>query len=190
MDNLSLYYDMIVKKGDRIVKKYRKRKCHSFVKQFLDFLFLFLSSSTCTIKNTGGTDSDFLKPTAFTSTFDHTTFLIYNTNTTVGPAVGGGLTGVSINDYKIEAATVGGNLQYSIPVAGAPTTTAAGSTWISTKIFTNNSGFSVTVNEIGIYTYHYRIDVYFLLARDNLTSPVILANGESLTLNYTFQTTI
>jgi hypothetical protein len=186
MENLSLYYDMIVKKDNKVIKKYRKRKCHSFVKQFLCLLSSQSSGSFSEV-DIGGTtrNLDYIYPT----------FYIPGTvgTTTDGPVVGTGITTVTINDYKIETlithGTGSGQLQYSVVTYGAPTTTATGSTFIMTRVFTNNSGGNVTINEIGIIVYHYNA-YYYLIVHDNLTSPITLANGETVTLNYTFQTTI
>ena len=46
-DSLSLYYQLIKKDSNgKVIKNYRKRKCHSFVRQFSDFLRLSMSHSS------------------------------------------------------------------------------------------------------------------------------------------------
>ena len=196
MDNLSLYYDMIVKKDDKVIKKYRKRKCHSFVRQFIDLLYAGCSKGVNTvILDTSNTNRTYC--VLDNSYITHDVHIMTNapvSNATYGPQVGTGVTAVSINDYKIETIInhgIGsGQLQYSAVTFGAPTTTAAGTTFIVTRVFTNGSGNSITINEISIVVTAGASDYLHLIVHDNLVSPVTLANGETVTLNYTFQTTI
>jgi len=190
MDNLGIYYDMVVKKDDKIIRIYRKRKCHSFVKQFIQLLLrkMIAPPSSVIIKDITNTNR-----TLTEENYAINLYLNGPVNSTAyGPVVGTGITEITINDYVMETliahGTSAGQLQYSVTVFGAPTTTAPGTSFIVTRVFTNNSGNSITINEIGLYSY---LPTYsFLIVHDNLTSPVTLANGETVTLNYTFTTTI
>ena len=194
IDNLGLYYDMQITRGGRIVKKYRKRICKSFVKQFLQYLsaqFGYTNGSTgVSITDTGNVSQVVNCVSGYQYTGIHLDASA--AVTTFGSQVGTGTTAVTINDYKIETliaqGTGAGQLQYSAVVFGAPTTDATTTTTVVTRVFTNNTGNDVIVYEISLVGYNGQY--YFLLARDVLASPVTLANSEGLTLNYSLKTTI
>ena len=198
-DSLSLYYQLIKKDSTgRIIKTYRKYKARSFVRQFLEIFVMqygFIDETGNTIRDTSNT----VRTWSWSGNWDNGwTYPFLNApvnNTTYGSVVGSADTAVTISDYalatKIAHGTGTGQLQYSVETFGAPTTDAAGSTWIASRVFTNGSGDSVTIKEIGLIVQQY-IDAYcyFLIARDVLASPVTLANGETVTLNYTFLTAV
>jgi hypothetical protein len=55
------------------------------------------------------------------------------------------------------------------------------------RTFTNNSGGTVTVREMGMFLHYSASGVpsnYYMLARDVLPSPINVANGQTLTLRY------
>jgi hypothetical protein len=108
---------------------------------------------------------------------------------------------VSINDYQLAGLFTHGTtntssvkqIQYSATTFGAVSTDPVGSRAVVARVFTNGSGSDITIGEIGIHSYGYiggLGSAYFLVVRDLLSVPITLANGETLTLNYTFQTTI
>ena len=204
---------MQIKKNGVIRKKYRKKICNSFVKQFVELLQVqFSYSSEQTITDTSNNNIQFNNdppPYWINPPFlrwDETMNNIYrvslaavSTDINYGSVVGSGLTTVDINDYKLETQIThgvgAGQLQYSEVVFGAPTTISSGTSFVVTRIFTNNSGNDVTINEIGlivgIQPQYSGTFYYVLIARDNIvSSPPVLVNGESLTLNYTLTTTI
>jgi hypothetical protein len=202
-DSLTLYYQLIKKdsKGN-IIKKYKKYKARSFVRQFIEFYlvqygFIDATQMPYTIRDTSNTTQTISMAGNFwnfwTSNTGGLSAPVSNTN--YGSVVGSADTAVTINDYalatKIAHGTSAGQLQYSVETFGAPTTDAAGSSWIAVRVFTNGSGNDVTIKEIGLILYNqYPATYYFLFARDVLASPVTLANGETVTLNYTFLTAI
>jgi hypothetical protein len=70
---------------------------------------------------------------------------------------------------------------------GAPSTTATTTTFRLTRVFTNGSGGTVTVQEIGLVSGNGTNN--YLWVRD-LTGAVTVTNGQQLTVNYDFTTTI
>lgn len=195
--SLAIYYDMVISKEEKKIKIFKKRPCKSFVKQFCEILLIgFSSMRNQTMVDTSNTSRAFLSGDGPFVESE----LLWNTGlfagvgvTSYGPLLGSGVTAVTINDYDMETliahGTGAGELQYSATTFGAPSTDATGSTFIVTRVYTNNSGGNVTIEEIGL------VDTAqgswrFLIVRDNLASSVTMADGETLTLNYTFATTI
>ena len=74
---------------------------------------------------------------------------------------------------------------------GTPSFTTTTGTLRFTRVFTNASGGTITVNEIGLSTYYQDIGTwYFLIMRDILSPGVDILNGQQMTLNYNMTTTI
>jgi len=111
--------------------------------------------------------------------------------TTAGIVVGSSDTPVSLSQYSLGAliphGTGSGQLQYG---ATNVETISKGAAWLFriVRTFTNGSGASVTVREIGLYVrlglpsspYYYSC----MLARDVPTSPIIVPDGSTLTVRY------
>jgi len=111
--------------------------------------------------------------------------------------VGGSDAVFSKNDYslgsKISHGTGSGQLLYGASTFETVTDTDTTSYFRITRVFTNNSGASVTVKEIGIVIMHSIVSdstsytAYFLIVRDVLTSPSSVPDGATLTVRYKIQ---
>lgn len=115
-------------------------------------------------------------------------------NNAQGIVVGGSAEPFSAEDFcmwsNIAPGSAAGQLVYDATILGAATYDSGTKTWTTTHLrqFNNNSGGSITVNEIGLTSF-LRVGsnwTTFLLARDVLSSPVAVANGAQLTITYTF----
>jgi hypothetical protein len=112
-------------------------------------------------------------------------------DTSAGIVVGSSDTPVSLSQYSLGAliphGTGSGQLTYG---ATNVETLSKDTTWLFrvVRTFTNNSGASVTVREIGLYVRlgMYSSPYYFscMLARDVPTSPISVPNGSTLTVRY------
>jgi hypothetical protein len=112
-------------------------------------------------------------------------------DTTGGIVVGSSDTPVSLSQYSLGAliphGTGSGQLTYG---ATNVESLSKDTTWLFriVRTFSNNSGASVTVKEIGLYVrlgmgsspYYYSC----MLARDVPTSPISVPNGSTLTIRY------
>ena len=115
---------------------------------------------------------------------------------TFGIVVGTGTTAESNTDYalatQIAQGTGSGQLDYGAHSFTVPTVVGSNVDLLVSRTFTNSSGASITIREIGIYcesrvsTAYY----YFCILRDVLTTPAAVANGEILTVQYTIRTTV
>ena len=112
-------------------------------------------------------------------------------DTTAGIVVGSSDAPVSLSQYSLGAliphGTNPGQLQYC---ATFVETLSKGAAWFFriVRTFTNGSGASVTVREIGLYVRFGKSDspYYYscMLARDVPTSPIIVPDGSTLTVRY------
>jgi hypothetical protein len=112
-------------------------------------------------------------------------------DTTAGILVGNSDTPVIIGQYNLQYlinhGTGSGQLSYGATTVESIT---KDTTWLFRVIrtFTNNSGASITVKEIGLFVRlgHSSSPYYFscMLARDVLTSPITIPNGSTLTVRY------
>ena len=194
---LQPYIDITISEGDKIVKKYRRRKCRSFVKQFAQMLLHSMSLNTvASVTDTGNTSRTLVPPVYSRQYQFHLSAL--SGDVTSGSVVGSGTNAEAITDYALQTlithGTTSGKLQYSAVTFGAPTTDATTSYMTVTRIFTNGSSGNVSVNEIGLYSYFYNNDTsvgwYFCLVRDKLDSTIVLSSGQNMTLNYVLKIVI
>lgn len=191
MRNLDLHYSFQVHEpSGLLVEDSGIRPAHSFTIGFAKILFNFsfwLAGFTPTATtDTGGSSR--------TSPGDTSLGTSATTSTdTYGIQVGTSTAAESINDTalgtKISTGTSAGNLQYGSMTYAAPSTTATTTTFRCTRVFTNGSGGTVTVQEIGLVSSSISNAYKYLLIRD-LTGAVAVNNGQQLTVNYDFTTTI
>ncbi|MEM4066569.1 MAG: hypothetical protein QXV17_06895 [Candidatus Micrarchaeaceae archaeon] len=119
-----------------------------------------------------------------------------------GILVGNGGGGVGVEDQQLVQqilnGTSTGQLQYGSVTVGSvnlnPTSNTA--TFSITRSFTNNSGGSITVTEVGLalkvaVSSNYVVvgSGHMLVAHDFLSQSVTVANGQSLTVTYTYTLT-
>jgi len=193
---------------NRLIRKLYQ-KSHSFLQQFIGLLQLAMANITNgSLTITGGT--------AQTPEFEEvsgTTSVILNVMTagfgassgvsTYGIVIGTGTTANSTSTYalasQIANGTGAGQMQYGAMSISSPTASGNTISFNLSRSFTNSSGGTINVNEIGIYaknsfqtagTTPTTITNYFDLARDVLASTQAIANGSSLSVTYTIQITI
>jgi len=116
---------------------------------------------------------------------------------TQGIVVGSGSTAVTFSDYKLEtiigSGSGSGQLTYNASVWQAMTTPTDSSSWQVTRTFTNNSGSTITVREVGIYMesgLQAGGSINFCGARDVLAEAVEVEALHVLTVTYTIQMTL
>jgi hypothetical protein len=117
-----------------------------------------------------------------------------------GIVVGSGSAAESFEDHvlgtKIAHGTGAGQLSYGALSSVSTAWNAGTSKWsrVLQRVFTNNTGNNVTISEIGYYMQGatiggnaYSDAMGFMIIRDLLPSSVVLANGQSYTVTYTFE---
>ncbi len=197
---LDLWYEMILTdiKTGKIVKR-KSGRCYSFTGWFVKILRMFFAG--------GGTNLDFTSYLGEVRSGNSGLYGYYNAQTmrinssanddTFGVVVGTGTNSPAITNYQLASrilhGTSAGQLQHSAVTFGAPATLTGQTTFIATRVFTNASGGSITVKEIGLVAESLNINQAsthgLLIARDVVPDTVI-ANGLALTLNYTLRTDV
>jgi len=176
----------------------RKRgQSKSLLANFLRMLYgLFAGLSGTgyiTIKDTSGVGRSY--PSLYGTGWPIARVVAPVNDDTHGILVGSGDAPVDPEQYalasKIAHGTGSGQLVYNAVTHEAPVVSANVTTYRITRTFTNNSGASITVKEIGIAiadniggTLY-----YFLIVRDVLPSPSSVPNGATFTCRYTFKVT-
>lgn len=110
-----------------------------------------------------------------------------------GIVVGTGTTAETLESFNLATpiahGTGAGQLSYQADTWGTPTYTAGTKKWTfaSSRIFNNNSGASITVNEVGLISSF--SGNYQMMSRDVLGAGVVVPNGGQLTVTYTQEMT-
>ena len=180
--------ELTVTDKDGKVTDHRVLKSKSFVRQFLELLwiqaFQIPGVAPYNMRDTANTLRDICE-SGYIFASDGGIGI-----ETHGIIVGTGTTAPAISDYKIETAiahgTAAGQLQYSAVTFGAPASDATTSQFTITRDFANASGASIIVNEIGLYVKGNLLTTtyYFMTIRDVITGGMAVPNSQTLTVNY------
>jgi len=182
---LKVYCLVEVKDKGKVI--YSKQfESHSFVAQWLDLLYgMFGQNSLSILGNASPAENISINPLQMNAGSGNQSF---------GIQVGSGTT-KSINDTALDSLIPNGNsagqLAYGAMSFTSPainTSTNQGNFSIS-RSFTNNSGGSVTVSEVGVVVETYASNGNFydiFIIHDILSSPITLANTQVLTVTYIF----
>jgi len=196
-DNIKVYVEVTVKDKNGKTIKYHKQRSHSFVANFLDII-------ANGFVNTGSGASivyDFTSVAGTTSGTINTPFLNAGSgNSSYGIVVGTGTTPPTALDYKLENqianGTGSGQLEYGShsfnPSSGTVATSGNTSSIQISRQFTNGSGTSITVSEVGMITIVNNTSgtqYYVLIVHDLLSSPITVANLSVLQITYTISIT-
>ena len=191
---LGAVLELTVKDKDGKVKKHHVLKSKSFVRQFLELLWIEANQipeiGPIMVKDIDGTQQ-WISESSLAFACDAPIG-----DVSYGIVVGTGITISTINDYKLEYliahGTEAGQLQYGDVAFGAPASDATTSHFTVTRDFANGSGNTITVNEIGLYVKGYKYDVtyYFMIIKDVIPGGIDVLDGETLTVNYREQAVI
>jgi len=168
-NNVDAYITIEVKdKNGNIIKRH-KQHSHSFVEGFLNALYTIWKQTT--------------QVTAA------------NMNYVGGLQIGTGTTPPSPQDTALTNAiangTGSGQMVYpSGPTFIAPVVNGDTTTMQIQSTIVNNSGASITVTEVGLFTQYTTSDYgYGMMAHDLLSSPITVPNGTAITITYTISVT-
>jgi len=174
-DSLKLHNNVDVKltievknKNGKVIKQH-KQHSHSFVESFLNYLYILWTQTSPV-------------PAA-------------NMNYVDGLQIGTGTTTPTPNDTALTSPIANGKGSGQMVYPSAPTFTApvvSGDTTSMTikSMFVNNSGASITVTEVGLFTQWTSNDYgYGMITHDLLSSPVTVPNNASITIIYTISVT-
>lgn len=189
-------YRLIRKEKGKIVEDSGWKPSRSYVIQFLRWLFqVNRGASDVAVTDTGGVSRTIglVNPA-----YDNIGYVMAGAgDDTFGIQVGTGTATPTNTDYslqsKITNGTGPGQLVYGSQQATDPAITAAGNVdFLLTRDFTNGSGATITVKEIGVVIRVRDKDGYFrffLILRDVVTPRDVL-DGQTLTVQYKLRTTV
>ena len=188
--------ELIVKEGifnphGEIIKRIGPKKSESFLRQFLEMLYMHAVPLYPNFKFPVNDTSNVTQYiTATSKSFDVTAA---SGDVNKGILVGTGNAAPAINDYalqtKIAHGTGAGQLSYGAVTFGATASDTTTSQFTVTRNFANSSGNPITVNEIGLACSSGRMGntittYYFLIIRDVIGGGIAVPNGQTLTVNY------
>jgi len=177
------------KKGRLI--EHRKQESKSFVKQFIDMLYGLMKAYALTlnvieITKTDGTTQKYPYQTEVGEPMMDVNAAANKDD--YGIVVGTSDEAVGYDDYnlkaRIEHGTGAGQLLYGATIFETPWKDETEYKFRINRSFTNNSGASITVKEVGLIARFVEPTYFALLIRDVLDSPVSIPDGATLTVRY------
>lgn len=200
---LKVEYEVVVRDKNGKVLSRQKRVSKSLLRAFMYWL---LSKFTMTAKegfasawstiDTGNTSRTFPYTTAASGEGNYGYFGALVNIEATGLRVGTGTNAVTPTDYELQSKIAhgsgGGQMVYGAQTYEAVEVVGTTSRFRITRVFTNNSGASITVREIGGALGERdsgAIERFVLYIRDVLVSPSTVPDGASLTVRYRFSVT-
>jgi len=193
-NNINIRLTITIKDKDGKIIKVHKQKSHSFVANFLYILGTFFMNQGINYTDITGSVTSFYIGANINSEF------ILNLNCgspgNCGIVIGTGTATPTPGDYKlgnqIANGTGSGQMTYNSLSFTNPTINGNTTTMTITQSFTNQSGASITVSEVGIIAETLNSNGgtdYVLIVHDLLSSPITVANLSILQVIYTISVT-
>ncbi len=185
--------ELMVKDKNDKVTDHRIMKSRSFVRQFLELLFVEFNKlppkAALLMKDIGGS------PRYIREGYRNFDCAGGVGELARGIMVGTGITAPTIDDYRLEATIAhglgAGQLQYGGVTFGLPASDPTTSQFTITRDFANASGGDITVSEIGLYVVGWDGAArYFMVIRDVIAGGIVVPNGQTLTVNYREQAVV
>lgn len=187
---IEAWLEVTIRNRNGRIIRHTKRRSHSFVSMF----FAIMQAQTGQANVAGCTDNAGNAVTVNPSSAAVYAVTAASGSATYGIQVGTGTIAPSPTDYKLSALIANGSgvgqLNYGACTVGQFTVAAGATTLAITRTWTNGSGASITVTEVGIVceanSSHASPD-YFLILHDLATYQV--PNGGNMTAVYTLKGT-
>jgi len=184
MAKLKCEIELELKDKDGKLLEKRRFPSHTYVVPFFICLDAHLASRDMSLTKIDGTTG----ATSIGWYSAYTEFVVaagYG-STSNGIVIGTSDTPYSPTQYKLQNiishGSGAGQMLYGIQNIDQPQQVTGGYRVVLSRVFTNVSGASITVKEIGVYMSAYNVGS-FMMARDVIPS-VTVANGQSLTVRY------
>lgn len=191
------YYRLTVTdtKTGKVVRRTHRRRSRSLLKAYAQHIYSAWGLTNPTVIDTSGANKTLAAPADSASQL----FQIISAagSDAKGIVVGTGTAAVDISDYALGTliAHGGGATQLNYgefayaTQFGALVTGATSSSFTFSRAFSNTSGATITITEVGVYC----LDVdlvpalfYSALVRDLVSGGVAVGDGQSVTVEYTF----
>jgi len=190
---VQLLLRMVVKDSDgKVLSDTGQNPSKSFVIAFLNYVYCVMTSLQPSVKDVTNT-----LRTQYGAGAASKYFFRCGTpanNSTWGIVLGTGDTAEDNEDYALETQLtqgVGvGNITHGAMIIGSSAVVGVNVDLELKRTFTNNTGSSIIVKEAGIYTWNEANNYYFMIIRDVLSPSKTVPDKCSLTVYYTFRTTV
>lgn len=189
--------ELVVSDKDGKVTEYRVMKSKSFVKAFLQLLFVKMaltpSTAPIVIVDTEA-GAGVARNVSVVSGKGYLFITVAAAGlVTNGIIIGTGVTAPNIADHIIETIIPQATMNYSAMTWGAPASDATTSQLTLTRNFSNVSGGVVTLQETALYCTAEDTTGTprgFMIIRDRIVGGLAVPNGQTLTVNYRLQAVI
>jgi len=173
---------------DGNLKSEREHEANSLVKAFIANICACANRGTVTgLADTSNTSRDIAGSTGY----DFFVSAASNDDN-LGVVVGTGTTAVTVTDYALETqiahGTGAGQLAYGASTVNGLITDGSTIYFNVSRVFTNNSGSSITVNEVGLYANIASASYYYML--DRTLSTQAIADTDTATCVYRLSVTV
>lgn len=162
--------------------------CRSYLRALIDMMAASWGLQSLTVVDTAGSSQTY----AGLSTGYGPYINCAANSSAYGLVVGTGTTAVTIADNKLATqithGVAAGQLQHGATSVLAPSTSGSTRLFTVTRTFTNGSGGTVTVTEVGIYSRTQSYGYYLCLERTLSTQAI--ADAASATATYTISVTV
>ena len=188
---------------DGTVVKEWTEPAHSLNVNFAEFIWALWNATTATVQDTGGSTITINGANGGTMAVTAP-----SGNSSYGIVIGSGASAGSTpspTQFKLVAqipqGTSSGQIEYGAVSLTQPATSGQTTSFTISRSFTNVSGATLTVTEIGLIAYVTGFAMvgttsgtsvssdYFLIAYDIPSSAISVQNGQTLTITYTFSVT-
>lgn len=182
------YIESEVRDKDGKLLHHEKKEANSLVRAFIDLLYVQMAQLTLvSMKQTSGAAANIPVGSANLSA------VAAANDATNGIVVGTGTAAVTVTDYalqtKINNGSGAGQLNHLVTTFTTPATVGSTHSFTISRGFTNLSGNSISVSEVGLYVIGYSGGNYYFCADRTLMS-FSIANGATGTVTYTIQISV
>ena len=180
----------------RIISDTGHKPSRSFVIQFLEFLYGAFRGSTVNATDVSGAETGIYRtaPAAHKMWRQQCQINAGANVSLYGQVVGTGDTAATNTDNKLETQLThgvgAGNISHGAQTVDAVAIVGVNVDMVCKRSFTNNTGSTITIKEVGIYKRTEVDSTYHMLIRDVLVASVDVADKCSLTVYYTLRTTV
>ena len=165
----------------KIIKRLPWKRARSYVQQLIDLLYRGFNNTATLVRATNNTEYN-VSPAVNALQLNAGAGV-----TTYGIQVGTGEGAVEIADYKL-GAQVTTNIAYSSVTVSAPVTDGTTRLLEVVRTFTNNTGATLNVKEVGLVCWDGVASHFFLIDRSLYN--VTINNGASASLRYRIKVTV
>lgn len=188
----NLYYQLEVRDASgRRIRRTRRHRCHSFLGQMAQFMESIIGvRQVANVRNTANVLQTINDPGFITNQ----AMLVGTAGSPTRPnciVVGTDATAVVGTDFNLGGfignGTGGGQLLFSLGTVANVSAGATSAEIVITRSFSNSSGGTITVREIGVRAFIPQLGTFFQIIRDVLLVAEVVGTGQVLTVVYTIK---